>query len=151
MAYERRFPHLTFRPGLFMYACSIGCVAVGIWLLARSGDGQTDRLPLALAALVVGPVILLWNLKIYRLDDEGIQIVSLFGRRGYRWTDIGEQYALGPGRRAGSRPGTFASRHDVRGTDGRHLFRLSPWTAGKKQLAAEIRRRATAARKLAAR
>ena len=150
---------LTFRPSLLLYGFSLACVVLAVWLFTRPGDVLTMRLPAALALLVVGIPVLLAGWKTYRLDEEGIEVASFFGRRAFRWSDIGvvqgtetaatasfEDHEVG---KRGA--GLFEARYDVGGLDGRHLFRVNPWTARKRQLVAEIRRRAAAVRKLAAR
>ena len=95
----------------------------------------------------------------YHLDEEGIEVRSLSGRTAFRWTDIGlvqgtQTDARGSFEDEGAskvRAGTFESRYDVGSVSGRHLFRVNPFTGRKRQLVAEIRRRATAARRLAVR
>lgn len=137
---------VTYGPGAIFYGGILLWLGLAVGLVVAAGDGA----PLMISAkwwLCVIVALLLPFLAVrYRLDDEGIEVSSLLRRKRWPWGQLRDVQGTSV---SGDGPYTESIssvvRHEVRGGDGRRLFRISPWTGNRRELVSEIRQRIRAA------
>ena len=140
----RNEPQTTFRPSLGLYVASPFLLILGgfPWYAAfQTGEFDFRGLAFGGLAIFAGLYVLVNALTRYRIDVDGIEVWSKGKRRYWRWAEIGGVR----GAQLQSKGGYGLSQIVVDHED-QILFRLSPWTAKRRVLATQIRRRAADAR-----
>lgn len=156
-------PRLGFGPG-FAYVFTVGFLFfLSALLLSWISRLPASQILMALGLGLVGVFVLVSGWERYRLDREGLLRRTAFRRDLWRWEQLGSVRGTVVGRIAGDALevgidaarqtlGTLhgssrLTRYEIADANGRVVFRIGPWVRGRQRLAAEIRRRAAAARR----
>lgn len=164
---KRGSDRMTFRPGPGLWFITLLLLGLAYLLLWGLPDAQGDHVLMALGLGAFGLFLPLYAWVRYRLDAEGLERRTISRRDRWAWTELGgvrggmvnrgvagvleSSVRLAEGSMRSADVGRRVMRYEICDSGGYVLFRISPWTRKRQHLAAEIRRRAAAARRVVGR